>query len=131
MEVRKIKPAFEDERGAIIDILRDEWIDNVSMLKSRKGAVRGNHYHKDTRQAVYVLFGQVRLVAQMPGKEPESVILTEGDLGITFEMESHAFEILEDADMVVLTRGPRGGENYETDTYRLEVPLIPRTKVLS
>ena len=26
--------------------------------------------------------------------------------------------------MLVLTRGSRGGDNYETDTFRLEVPLI-------
>jgi hypothetical protein len=37
--------------------------------------------------------------------------------------EGHAFEALEDTTFLVLTRGPRGGENYEDDTFRLETSL--------
>jgi hypothetical protein len=33
--------------------------------------------------------------------------------------------------MLVLTRGPRGGDDYESDTFRLEVPLIPAKQVSS
>ena len=39
-------------------------------------------------------------------------------------MERHAFQAIEDTTFLVLTRGPRGGENYETDTFRLDIPLI-------
>jgi hypothetical protein len=39
-------------------------------------------------------------------------------------MDAHAIEALEDTTMVVMTRGPRGGREYESDTFRLAEPLI-------
>jgi hypothetical protein len=36
----------------------------------------------------------------------------------------HAWKALEDTDCLVFTRGPRSGEDYESDTYRLEEPLL-------
>jgi hypothetical protein len=48
-----------------------------------------------------------------------------GDLIRTDAGEHHAICALEDALFFVFTRGPRGGENYESDTFRLETPLIP------
>ena len=37
--------------------------------------------------------------------------------------EAHALHALEDSVLLILTRGPRGGEDYESDTYRLDKPL--------
>ena len=34
-------------------------------------------------------------------------------------------EGIEDSELLVLTRGPRSGMNYEKDTFRLKNPLIP------
>jgi quercetin dioxygenase-like cupin family protein len=126
MEVRKIKPAFQDARGTIADILKGEVIDSVTIIRSKRGAVRGNHYHKDTLQCVYILFGKVKLLTQMPKGKIESAVLTEGDLAVTPAWESHAFDFIEDCDMMVFTRGPRSGEDYETDTFRLDVPLVKK-----
>jgi hypothetical protein len=42
-------------------------------------------------------------------------------------VEHHAVLALEDTDMLVFTRGPRSGENFESDTYRLSEPLIPES----
>jgi len=39
-------------------------------------------------------------------------------------MEAHALQALEDTTMVVMTRGPRGGREYESDTFRLSELLI-------
>jgi hypothetical protein len=38
--------------------------------------------------------------------------------------DPHAWRALEDTDCLVFTRGPRSGENYEQDTYRLRNPLL-------
>ncbi len=124
MKVEKIKPAFADTRGEIIDILKQNVVDYVTMIKSAKGAVRANHYHKETFQWVYMLEGRMRVVARMPGEEPTEVLLGPGDLIVNVPLEQHAFESLDDSSMLVLTRGPSGGENYENDTFRLDVPLI-------
>jgi hypothetical protein len=36
-------------------------------------------------------------------------------------------EAIEPTTMVVMTRGPRGGREYESDTFRLDEPLIADT----
>jgi len=123
MQITKITASHSDDRGEIIDILRREDIEYVTIIHSRKGAVRGNHYHKDTFQFLYVLSGRLRVFSQMPGDEAKTVELATGDLILNIPEERHAFEALEDSSFLVMTRGPRGGEDYEADTYRLDVPL--------
>jgi hypothetical protein len=51
-------------------------------------------------------------------------VLEKGDLIVNRPLERHAFEAIDDCRMLVLTRGPRGGEDYEKDTFRLDAPLI-------
>lgn len=124
MIVAHISPKFEDERGVIADILQNEPIEHVSVIESNPGAVRGNHFHKDTYQWVYIVRGALRYVVKGPGNEVNTGVVRAGDLLMTGPMEAHAMEALEPSFMVVLTRGPRGGQNYESDTYRLSEPLI-------
>jgi len=123
MDVTKITTDFEDERGAITDILRQEPIDYVTVITSKKGALRGNHVHKETVQYVYVMDGRLKALSQMPGEPVRTAVLSKGDLIVNMPQEGHAFEALEDTTFLVLTRGPRGGENYEDDTFRLETSL--------
>jgi quercetin dioxygenase-like cupin family protein len=128
MQVQKIKPSFSDERGDIVDILRQSVVEYATIITSKKGAVRANHYHKETFQYLYLMSGRMRVVAQMPDEQPSEVVLETGDLIVNVPLERHAFEALEDSTMLVLTRGPRGGDNYESDTFRLDVPLIQPNK---
>jgi dTDP-4-dehydrorhamnose 3,5-epimerase-like enzyme len=128
MDVTKLPIAFQDARGEIIDVLQKQPIEYATIIHSRKDAVRANHYHKETWQWLYVLSGKLRAVSQLPGEKPTEAILVPNDLILSVPNESHAFEALEDTTFLVLTRGPRGGEDYEKDTFRLDVPLIaPRS----
>ena len=118
--------AYRDDRGSITDLVEHEAFDSASIITSTAGAVRGNHYHNDTYQVIYVLSGTLRLVTQMPGGAVTDRTIKAGDLIRTPPAERHAFEATADATLLVLTRGPRGGEDFETDTIRLSEPLIPR-----
>lgn len=118
------KPVYEDERGKIIDILEKEDIEYVTLISSKKGAIRGNHFHKESIQYTYILNGKLKLVTQMPGEEIEKRDVKSGDLIFTPVMEKHTLVALEDSEFFVFTRGPRGGKNYETDTYRLTEKLV-------
>ena len=113
-----------DERGEIVDLVENEPFDSACWITTRAGAVRGNHYHLDTYQVTYVVGGRLRFISQMPGAEPVTLVAEGGDLVRTRPTESHAVEALSDSVMLVLTRGPRAGRNYESDTYRLDDPLI-------
>jgi|SRR6185312_10558148 len=123
MLMPKPKCAFKDDRGEITDILCKEPIDDITLITSKKGAVRGNHYHNETVQFNYMLSGLVKLLTQIPGEKVRAVILGPGDLSVSPAGQRHAFVALEDSAFMVFTRGPRGGSNYEQDTYRLATPL--------
>lgn len=123
MKVISKKVAFEDVRGQITDILEGEVIESVTIISSKRGAVRGNHYHKETVQYAYILKGVFRLFTQLPGEEVKTAIIGPGDLALTPPMERHAFVALEDSEFLALTRGPRGGKGFEKDTYRLAEKL--------
>lgn len=124
MIVKKIKNDFEDNRGAIRDILVKEKIDFVTIIFNKKNSVRGNHYHKETVQYLYVLEGSILVASKFEGKEIEKKILTEGDLLLNEPFEWHAIKSIEDSKLLILTRGLRGGEDYEADTFKIEKPIL-------
>lgn len=123
MQITKIGVTKQDERGDIIDVLVKQPVEYATIITSRKGAVRGNHFHKDTFQYLYVLSGRLKAFSQMPDGPVKSAELGVGDLILNVPGERHSFEALEDSSFLVLTRGPRGGDDYENDTYRLTEPL--------
>ena len=124
MIIKKITDNFEDHRGAIRDIIAKERIDFVTIISNKKGAVRGNHYHKETVQYLYVLEGSILVASQFEGQELKKQILSEGDLLQNEALERHAIESLEDSKLLILTRGLRGGDDYESDTFKLDKPLL-------
>jgi|TARA_B110000438_G_C15663474_1_gene585025 quercetin dioxygenase-like cupin family protein len=124
MNLKKIDTSFHDDRGEIVDILVNEPIEFVTMITSKAGSVRGNHYHKKTFQWIYMLSGKIRVCAQSEGSSLKELIIFTGDLILNAPLEQHAFEALEDSKFLVFTRGPRGGDNYEDDTFRIKTPLI-------
>ena len=119
MKVVRKTHAFKDERGGIMDIIESEPIEYVTIISSKMGSIRGNHYHKESVQYTFVLKGKLKLLTQKPDEEVETNTIQTGDLVYTPPMEKHTLVALEDSEILVLTRGPRGGRNYETDTYRL------------
>jgi quercetin dioxygenase-like cupin family protein len=115
--------SHQDDRGAIIDLIEGVNINAVTFISFKKGAVRGNHYHKKTTQWNYIIKGKIKVVSQM-GEEPMvETILETGGFSVTEPMEKHALVGIEDSEMLVFTQGPRGGKEYESDTFRLEIPL--------
>jgi quercetin dioxygenase-like cupin family protein len=115
---------FIDERGVIQDLLTEP-IDAVTRIRTVKGAVRGNHVHRRTTQWTYVLTGSL-LVASGDSE----TIAGPGDMLVDEPGTPHAWKALEDTDCLVFTQGPRSGADYESDTHRLEVPLIEPESVL-
>ena len=64
------------------------------------------------------------VASQKKGQEVEEKVLKEGSLLFNEARESHAIKSLEDSKLLILTRGLRGGKDYETDTYKLDKPLL-------
>jgi quercetin dioxygenase-like cupin family protein len=119
MDLKKLVPAFEDDRGAITDILEHIPVDSVTLITSNKGAIRANHYHKESVQYSYILSGKVAAYTQKPDEKVEMAVMESGDLLFDPTYERHELIALEDSVILIVTQGPRGGQNYEDDTFRV------------
>ena len=120
MLIHHIKVAHEDDRGSISDILQQVTVDCVTLITIKKDAIRGNHYHKDSIQYSYVLSGEVSAYTQIPNEKVEKAVLKAGDMLESPVMEMHSLHGINDNSvLLILTKGPRGGGQYEEDTFRV------------
>ncbi len=120
-----IKPAHIDQRGEIIDILTNTDIDSATIVTFNINAIRGNHYHKNTTQWNYVLTGEIDYYSMnMVDRKIKNRVLTAGCLIISPPNIAHALKANQESKVLILTKGPRSGDNYETDTFRLMEPLV-------
>lgn len=121
MNITKIAPAHVDERGSISDILYKEPIEHVTIIHSKKGAKRGNHFHKESTQWIYVLNGVMEYWhSDVNRKNIQMVLMNEGDLVHTPPSEIHALYMVTPVSFLAISHGLRGGEDYESDTYRVD-----------
>ena len=64
---------------------------------------------------MYVLEGSIFSGIAKEGEEVEEEVLKKGSLLFNEAYEAHAIKSLEDSKLLILTRGLRGGKDYETD----------------
>ena len=129
--VLTINPVHKDSRGSIFDILEGKKIRHVGLITSRKGAVRGNHYHKKSTQYTFILKGTVRFFRKdLRAKAGEivSFVLRPGDLAIDPPRVAHAVVDLEDCEFLDLTDVSREDDGYEYDTVPCQITRRPRPK---
>ena len=124
MKKIKIKINFKDTRGIIVDLLEKKKINAITYITQNKGKVRGNHFHKKTIQWNYLIKGKIKLITKKKNRGVKEMILLKGDLVVTSSNESHAIKAIQYSEYLVFTQGPRGGKEYENDTFRLAEPLI-------
>ena len=118
MKKIKTKINFKDKRGVIIDLIQKEKINAITYITISKGSVRGNHFHKKTYQWNYIIKGQMKLITRKKNKI-KKIILKKNDICLTEPFEHHALIGVTKCEVLVFTRGPRGGKEYESDTFRL------------
>tara|TARA_Y100001935_G_C17259012_1_gene485286 strand:+ start:512 stop:892 length:381 start_codon:yes stop_codon:yes gene_type:complete len=119
----KSKINFKDSRGIISDLIEKENINAVTFITLNKNSVRGNHYHKKTIQWNYILSGKVIFISELNGKK-KTLIGNKGELIKLDIKEKHALKGLKKSEFLVFTKGPRGGKEYENDTFRLKKNLF-------
>lgn len=114
---------FEDHRGVIQDWFGpgtpEGPIDSVTFITTKAGAVRGNHVHERTTQWTMVIKGSLVMANGHTETRMGPGVIMKHAPG-----DPHAWRAIEDCECLVFTQGPRSGENYESDTIRLEEPLL-------
>jgi dTDP-4-dehydrorhamnose 3,5-epimerase len=124
LQIKRIKSVFEDDRGAIFDLVDKEKISHIGMIISKKGSVRGNHFHKDAKQITYILSGKIELTAKdvsMEGTKPQTIMMEAGDIVTIPSMVAHSLKAIEDTTFLIFTDKQRCDGGYEDDTHRVEI----------
>ncbi|PYO09563.1 MAG: hypothetical protein DMD30_05500 [Gemmatimonadetes bacterium] len=113
-------PPNVDERGAIQSIVNFP-MKNLSIISSKKGSVRSNHYHVTDWHYMYVLKGSFDYYYRPTGsaEQPSVTRVKAGEMIFTPPMEDHATVFLDDTEMLVVSRNPRDQESYESDVRRV------------
>ena len=124
MKLEKKKMNFSDDRGTITDIFSNEPREHCTIISSKKGSVRGNHFHKHTLQSDFMVSGKMKILySKQDESEVHEQTVETNDFMQWEPGEAHEFIAVEDLIFVTFHNGPRGGENYESDTFRLKIPL--------
>ena len=123
-----LPPPNVDERGTIQSIVNFP-MKNLSIISSKKGSVRSNHYHVTDWHYMYVLKGSFDYYYRPSGsaERPSVTRVGAGEMIFTPPMEDHATVFLDDTEMLVVSRNPRDQESYESDVRR--VTLIDSVEV--
>ena len=121
IKIITVGPDFADERGVIKAVLDNakHSIKSVLYIKSKKGTIRGKHFHKKDCHYVYCLSGSfVYTESVSPNSKREQITLYPGDLVFTKPNHWHSMEYLEDSEMLAMATEPRIQHKYEKDTFR-------------
>ena len=113
---------YSDDRGVIKDIFYGKNINHGTLITNTPYAVRGNHYHKETTQYTYIISGTLDYYwCGLDRKNIESIWCRPGDMLISEPNEIHAMKAGSGGCVfIAFAEGPRGGEDYEKDTFRVE-----------
>jgi len=109
-----------DDRGKIQSLVNFP-MKNLSLITSKKGTVRSNHFHMTDWHYMYVMSGSFDYYFRPTGSEtpPEVVVVRQGEMIFTPPLEDHATVFLEDSLLLVMSRNPRDQEAYESDVRRV------------
>lgn len=116
----ELDSAHADERGAIQSLVNFP-MKNMSIITSKKGTVRSNHYHLTDWHYMYVMSGSFDYYYRPTnsGEAAKKVVVKQGEMIFTPPMEDHATVFLEDSTLLVMSRNPRDQEAYEADVRRV------------
>ena len=116
----ELDPPHTDDRGVIQSLVNFP-MKNLSLISSKKGAVRSNHYHLTDWHFMYVLSGSFDYYFRTTNSEEElqCVRVKANEMIFTPPMEDHATVFLEDCDLLAMSRNPRDQKAYEEDVRRV------------
>ena len=116
-----------DDRGTITDLFYARNMNHGCIITNAPLAVRGNHYHKLTTQYTLVLSGTLTYYSRAvdSDKPAQTFVAGHGDMMISEPGEIHTMRTGEHGcTFLAFAEGPRGGEDYESDTYRVDSIII-------
>lgn len=116
---------FSNEAGTIFNLFSSERqkFGHVSLIFSRPGAVRSNHYHLTDWHYMYVTEGLLWYYWRKVGEKltPQMRILRPGQIVFTPPMVEHACFFPKDTTLLVASRNVRDHASHESDVIRVKL----------
>ena len=111
--MQKISPYITrlDERGGFLGITQESWAE-INFIETGAKQVRGNHYHKETRELFFIVSGEIEIVIDdlISGKHLEMSV-SKGDIFIIEPYELHTFRTRTDAQWINMLSKPMDPQN--------------------
>jgi dTDP-4-dehydrorhamnose 3,5-epimerase-like enzyme len=120
VEIKKIRSYVQrhENRGAFTGIINRGTWQEVNYVQTQAGAIRGNHYHKEIHEVVFLLRGHVE-VEFLDVNDPTqkaTFYLTDGE-GIEIEpYVLHTMKYLTDCEQISLLDRPFDPNNQDLHT---------------
>lgn len=90
-----------DERGSLIGLINFGTWEEINIITSKKGALRGNHFHKYTSEIFIILEGEIEVSVNKIGKKDiEKYLVKKGDVFLIKPMVNHVFEVKKDSKWI-------------------------------
>jgi mannose-6-phosphate isomerase-like protein (cupin superfamily) len=81
----------EDARGKLIGLMNEGTWEEFNYLETKAGHMRGNHYHKHTRELFFIIEGEVDIEIIQPNGIIVNDNVTSGDIILIEPYENHTF----------------------------------------
>ena len=111
--MQKLSPyiARLDERGGFLGITQESWAE-INFIETGAKQVRGNHYHKETRELFFIVSGEIEIVIDdlISGKHLEMSV-SKGDIFIIEPYEMHTFRTKTEAQWINMLSKPMDPQN--------------------
>lgn len=122
VRVVPLPPCFINAAGSIQNLL-EQPCGGVSIIRSRAGSIRSQHYHREDSHFLYVLSGCMHYYERPVGstEKPAPVIVKAGEMVFTPAMVEHATVFPEDTVLVSMSKRARTHEAHEEDLVRVKV----------
>lgn len=117
---------FVDERGEIQNLIEAP-LGSAVVIRSVKGAVRANHYHKTDYHYCWLQKGGLIYAHRPVGStaKPEQWTIKPGQIFYSPPMVEHVMVFTEESVFFVFARNNRNTADYESDIVR--IPGLPVT----
>ena len=117
MLFERLKCEFEfvDDRGSLVQLAHNGY-EQINVLYTKKGVLRGGHYHKDTKEVFYIISGAVQ-VELKNGTEYVDETFAKGDFFLIQPYTIHSMSFLEDTTMVAMYEHAVERKNGEKDIF--------------
>jgi dTDP-4-dehydrorhamnose 3,5-epimerase-like enzyme len=110
MEIRKLAYYMQrhDERGLFRGLVNSGDWREINLVQSSAGTVRGNHYHKETHEVIFLLYGEAEVTFQNIHDPHEQIVfhLSAGEGIEVTPYILHTLRYLTDSEHIALLSHP-------------------------